>query len=504
MYSSEPAEFHVLRADGSNRELYRLVSSDGTSMIGVHGPDAAENRAFIGYSRQLHAANLPVPEIYAYDQENHVYLEEDLGNTTLFQALNNARTGDEFPEEIISYYRKVVEILPRFQVEGGKAVDFSLAYPRAMFDQRSMLWDLHYFKYMFLKLIGASFDEERLEDDFERLITFLLQAEIKHFLFRDFQSRNIMLRNTNGGNAAPWFIDYQGGRRGALQYDIASLLYDAKANIPEQVREDLLEHYLLNLEKLIPVDRDHFLRLYPGFVLMRALQALGAYGYRGLYEGKEHFVTSIPYGVKNVRRLLNNNFPIVLPELSEVFEWLQGWNHNDSITRERVHVIAPVLASQSQTTSSAQATALSEAQQPSNAQPLNVCITSFSYKKGSYPEDRSEHGGGFVFDCRAIHNPGRLQEFAELTGKDQEVVDFLSGREDVEQFWANVQDLTQRTIARYTERGFDYLSIAFGCTGGQHRSVYFAERLARHLQNNHPEITVQLEHREQTGIRTEG
>lgn len=482
-YGAEPAAFHVLRADGSNRELYRLEAPDGKAVIGVHGPDAAENRAFIGYSRQLRSAGLPVPEIYAYDAENHVYLEEDLGDTTLFQALSAARTGDVFPTEMLPSYRSVVALLPKIQVEGGKALDYSLAYPRAEFDRRSMMWDLHYFKYMFLKLAGAPFDEERLEDDFERLADFLLEAEIKHFLYRDFQSRNIMLRPQPNGESEPWFIDYQGGRRGALQYDIASLLYDAKANIPGEIRTELLHLYLDNLESLIPVDRSEFLRLYPGFVLMRALQALGAYGYRGLYEGKEHFISSIPYGVGNVLNLLNGDFPLTLPELTETFEWLQGWDHNDALITGRLHVTSPVLAHQSE--------------QAPPASDLNVHITSFSYKKGSYPADDSEHGGGFVFDCRSLHNPGRFPEFAELTGKDEEVARFLAGRDDVERFWHNVHELMQRAITRYTERGFEYLSVGFGCTGGQHRSVYFAERLAETLRRDHPHITVHLRHREQ-------
>ena len=482
-FAREPLDLQTLRADGSNRELYRLLHPDGGSVIGVHGPDAAENRAFVAYSRQLRSADLPVPEIYAYDQENHVYLEEDLGDTTLYQALSDSRTDDQFPPKMIAHYKRVVEILPRFQVEGGRVLDFSLAYPRAEFDRRSMLWDLHYFKYMFLKLIGAPFDEERLEDDFERLTDFLLKAEIRHFLYRDFQSRNIMLRRTSGTEITPWFIDYQGGRRGALQYDIASLLYDAKANIPDTIREELLEHYLTALETHTPVDRSNFLELYPGFVLMRALQALGAYGYRGLYEGKEHFVSSIPFGVTNVLRQLNADFSPALPELTEVFEWLKGWDHNDVVTKGRVHVTAPVLAAQSTVPSHSSA-------------PLSVHVTSFSYKKGSYPEDSTEHGGGFVFDCRSLHNPGRFAEFANLTGRDNHVANFLSGREDVEKFWQNIRQLTARTVERYSQRGFDYLSIAFGCTGGQHRSVYFAERLVDYMQEQYPHIAIHLEHRE--------
>lgn len=481
-YSCEPTYVGVLRADGSNRELYRLLAADGKSVVGVHGPDAAENRAFVLFSRSLRSAGLPVPEIYAVDHENHVYLEEDLGNTTLYDMLNRLRKGTEFPEQIMPAYRKVVELLPRFQVEGANHIDFSLCYPRAEFDRRSMLWDLHYFKYMFLKLTGVPFDEERLEDDFERLVDFLLQAKIEHFLYRDFQSRNIMLRGDDPATAEPFFIDYQGGRRGALQYDIASLLYDAKANLPPYVRAELLDHYLRALSALMPVDREEFIRLYPGFVLIRALQAMGAYGYRGLYEGKAHFTASIPYGIRNIRHLLDDNFPVMLPELADAFEWLGRWEDSGNTTT----TIVPEQIT---------------AEAPEESLPkLHVHLTSFSYKRGSYPKNRTEHGGGFIFDCRAIHNPGRYEEFRDLTGLDEEVVLFLKGRDDVEAFWTNICSIVDNAVAHHTERNFDYLSVAFGCTGGQHRSVYFTERMRGYLSERYPDILIHTEHREQKGL----
>ena len=486
-FGHQPAHIRTLRADGSNRQLYRLSGPDGPSVVGVHGPDAGENRAFVAFSRRLRGADLPVPQVYAFDEDHHIYLEEDLGEHTLYDRLSGLRTGDAFPEAILPAYREAVRLLPRFQVIGGRVIDFSLSMPRAEFDRRSMLWDLHYFKYMFLKLTGVQFDEERLEDDFERLIDFLLEAPIEHFLYRDFQSRNIMVPGDDPQGPELWFIDYQGGRRGALQYDIASLLYDAKANIPEGIRSELLGLYLEHLSELLPLDRQEFLRLFPGFVLIRALQAMGAYGYRGLYEGKAHFVASIPYGVRNVLTLLNGDFPIQLPELAETFEWLAR-DYNVPPTEEPTSVTP---------TPQVLITAGSEAEETSSLTPLNIRITSFSYKKGSYPVDETEHGGGYVFDCRPLHNPGRYPEFAGKTGMDEEVIGFLEGREEVEEFWRNVAAMAEAAVRRYRERQFDYLSIAFCCTGGRHRSVYFAERLAAHLRKRFPGVLVGLRHREQ-------
>ena len=290
-----------------------------------------------------------------------------------------------------------------------------------------------------------------------------------------------MLRGDDLATAEPWFIDYQGGRRGALQYDIASLLYDAKADIPDGIRQELLGIYLESLEEFIDVDREEFLRLFPGFVLMRALQAMGAYGYRGLHEGKEHFIASIPYGVRNILQLLNRDFPVVLPELAETFEWL---------AREYE---VPSPQPQEMTDSRLEGPAVTNLSSP----PLEVSITSFSYKKGSYPIDETEHGGGYVFDCRLLYNPGRYPEYKEKTGMDEEVITFLEGRDDVEAFWNNVVGIVDSAVAQYRKRGFDYLSVGFGCTGGQHRSVYFTERLARHLESQSPEVIIRTFHREQ-------
>ncbi|MEX2582917.1 MAG: RNase adapter RapZ [Gemmatimonadota bacterium] len=452
-----------LEGDGSSRKMFRLIGPGYETAIGVLGPDRDENRAFLSYTRAFRRAGLPVPELYAVDESHGAYVEEDLGDTTLFDALTAARKhdGGGFPTSILPLYRRVIEELPRFQIEGGKVVDYSVAYPRAAFDRQSILWDLNYFKYHFLKLAHIPFNEARLERDFKKFTSFLLKTDRSHFLYRDFQSRNIMLREGD-----PWFIDYQGGRRGALQYDIASLLYDAKAALPPDVREDLLGHYLDALAEFVPVDPEEFRDFYRGYVLVRIMQAMGAYGYRGFFERKIRFLQSVPPAIDNIESLLRTGkLPVDLPELESV--------------------LSTVCATGSLR------------QTPTRQKPgLTVNIGSFSYKFG-YPEDVGGHGGGFVFDMRALHNPGRYSEYTELCGLDDDVVRFLEGVPEVEQFWNHVRSLVDLQVETYLTRGFSSLSVYFGCTGGQHRSVYFAERLGRHLRNRFPGLNVALAHREQ-------
>lgn len=650
-----------LRADGSNRALYRLLDADGRSVVGVFGPDAEENRAFLSFSASLRGAGLPVPEIFAANEAEGVYIEEDLGDLTLFDAVTAAREGLEgpghpFPQSAVPLYERVVELLPRVQILGGRVVDFSVAYPCAEFDRRSMMWDLSYFKYHFLKLARVPFNESRLEADFSHLCDRLLATETDHFLYRDFQSRNIMLRDGD-----PWLIDYQGGRRGALQYDIASLLYDAKADIPEELRVELLDRYITALGQHLPVDRAAFVELYRHYVLIRILQAMGAYGYRGFFERKAHFLASVPYAVANLERLLDVGVLDELPELRVVIERIAGggfseegrgdgseWRVASSEQKENqmhTHItsstrsadpakgtrdgddqtlsrpagmaggdvigttgisrdgafpasgavrpevadaasgsVDPLQHSGGIRTSSSEgvpslpvdsagitggagdpdysgvsadlprtrrdegavgagsiggtiddgssATALkggrrdhdveepaapnsrlatrqpapaardpqpaSVAHPASSVQatgPLHLTITSFSYKRG-YPEDTSGHGGGFVFDCRALHNPGRYPEYAARTGLDAEVIAFLEGSAEVERFWESVRAIVDASLERYLARGFAELSVAFGCTGGQHRSVYMAERLARHVGGRYESVRADLRHRE--------
>ena len=456
---SPPDKVLPLRTDGSQRRYFRLTGSGPASVVGAHGPDADENRAFLAFSRSLRGAGLPVPEIYAADEGLGIWLEEDLGDTTLFDALTAARAavGGEFPAAVLASYERVVDVLPRFQVDGARVIDFALAYPRPAFDAQSMLWDLNYFKYHFLKLAHVPFSEQRLENDFARLVDHLLAADTGYFLYRDFQSRNIMLR---GGQ--PWFVDYQGGRRGAAQYDIASLLYDAKADLPEAVRAHLLERYVDAFVRHAGADRARFLEHYPGYVLIRIMQAMGAYGYRGFFERKPRFLESVPYAARNVAHLLDQGLPVDLPELENTFRYIvEHWARRES----------------------------SNAASPG----LHVRVSSFSYRDGVPPDD-SEHGGGFVFDCRSLSNPGRLPELAGRIGTDPAIAGFLEAMPETELFWRHVTGLVDAHIANFRERNFSDFSVAFGCTGGQHRSVYFAERLGDHVRKCHPDVTTSVRH----------
>ncbi len=488
-FGCPPESIAALRADGSNRSLFRLVGPGRESVVGVWGPDFEENRAFIRFSQAFRSIGLPVPEIYAADQHAGIYLEEDLGDTTLFAALSAARAGADVPEALRGIYRDVVRLLSRVQIEGGRVVDYSVAYPCAEFDRQSMMWDLNYFKYHFLKLAKIPFNEARLETDFGTLCDLLLKADRSHFLYRDFQSRNIMLRD-----GAPWLIDYQGGRRGALQYDIASLLYDAKADLPDSLRDDLLNSYLDALCEHIRVDRDRFMEAYRGYVLIRIMQAMGAYGYRGFYEGKTHFLESVPFAVANIRRLLAVGLPVAMPELRGVLERIADAEPYKRPLPHKPEGAAPAHASVANASIAVQQPVMAGA--PPMADRLSVRITSFSFRRG-YPADSTEHGGGFVFDCRSLHNPGRYDRYKALCGLDGDVVEFLEREEKVQTFWQSVHTLAESAVENYLERGFALLSISFGCTGGQHRSVYFAERLARHLRERFPEIELLVQHREE-------
>ncbi len=455
-FGRRPEGIERLAADGSQRLYYRLTGAPPASVIGAFGPDADENRAFLSFSRTFRGLGLPVPEIYAADDNLGIWLAEDLGDTTLFQAVSSAREEDRWPGSLVEAYGRVLDLLPRFQVEGGRAIDFGAAYPRAAFDRQSMLWDLNYFKYHFLKLAHVPFSEQLLENDFHRLIEHLLTAEAGYFLYRDFQSRNVLLR---GG--APWFIDYQGGRRGAAQYDVASLLYDAKANVPEGVRAQLLARYVSTFSRLADVDPGRFLETYRGFVLIRIMQAMGAYGYRGFFERKPRFLESVPYAARNVAGLLRAGLPVELPELECVFRRIvETWADRPG---------------------------------PLASPGLTVHVTSFSYRDGP-PLDEMGHGGGFVFDCRSLPNPGRFAQYSGVSGEDASVARYLEAVPETEAFWSHVVSLVEAHIASFRQRGFSDLSVAFGCTGGQHRSVYFAARLARHLRERHGDLAVRLCH----------
>lgn len=441
---------------GSGRAIIRLAGR-GTTAIGIHHTVREENAAFLDFSRHFRRHGLPVPEIFEEDLDHSVYLEEDLGDTTLFEFLAGHRIGDAIRPEAIEAYRRTVAALPKFQVVAGRDLNYKVCYPRSSFDRQSISWDLNYFKYYFLRLAGVPFNEQALEDDFNRLTRFLLAADRDYFLYRDFQSRNVMLREGH-----PWFVDYQGGRKGALQYDIASLLFDGKANLPPDMRQQLLDHYLDCLAGYIKLDRGVFMQYYYAYVYVRILQALGAYGFRGFYERKVHFLESVPYALKNLRWLADNvKLPIALPALLESLEGIAA-----SEKLQHIAVSAPP--------------------------PLTVRIFSFSFHREA-PSDASGHGGGFVFDGRSLPNPGREERFRMLTGKDAPVIEYLAHEESVRRFVDHVFALVDGAVANYQTRGFRNLMISFGCTGGQHRSVYLAEQLAKHLSGRNG-VGVTLRH----------
>jgi aminoglycoside/choline kinase family phosphotransferase len=453
--------FHVPAADarplqgqlgGSGRTIVRLTGGPFSS-IGILSNVREENVAFLEFSRHFRRHGLPVPEIYAEDLSRGVYLEEDLGDTTLFEFLGAHRNGDVLAPEAVAAYRKVVAALPRFQVEAGRDLNYSVCYPRASFDRQSINWDLNYFKYYFLRLAGIPFNEQALEDDFSRLTDFLLAADRDYFLYRDFQSRNVMLRQ-----GEPYFLDYQGGRKGALQYDIASLLYDGKADLPPAIRQQLLDDYLDGLRSYIKLDRAAFMDRYYAYVYVRILQALGAYGFRGFFERKAHFLQSVPFALKNLRWLKENvRLPIELPALMNA---IQGM-----LASEKLQGFA------------------------ASADKLTVRIFSFSFRR-EIPADESGNGGGYIFDVRSLPNPGREERFKQMTGKDAAVIDYLNQQPSVHQYLASVFTLVDASVSAYQQRDFTSLMVSFGCTGGQHRSVFFAEQLAAHLRANGVDVVV--------------
>lgn len=456
-FGVEAQSITMLPPSGSNRKYYRIAGG-GHSAIGVFNTDHKENAAFLSFSKSLRQRGVRVPEVYAADEAYGIYLQQDLGDTTLFALLTDERKANEgsFTPHLVDLYKRVLADLASIQSVGRESIDFSKCYPRAAFDRQSMTWDLQYFKYYFLKLAHIGFDEQTLEDDFGTLMDYLETTQTDFFLYRDFQSRNIMICNDQ-----PWYIDYQGGRRGAREYDVASLLYDAKADIPQTVREELMESYVAQLPE---ADRAVFESHFYAYVMIRIMQAMGAYGYRGFFEQKAHFLRSIPFAVANLRYILASHFPpLALPELRKALE--------------------AVCESE-------------ELKRMSRVTRLKVSVCSFSYKHG-IPVDNSGNGGGFVFDCRALPNPGRYEQYKKLTGRDEAVVQYFADyAEEMNTFLTAAQTMLRKSIERYIERGFTSLTVSFGCTGGQHRSVFCADQTARWIRDNF-DCDVDLRHWEQ-------
>jgi len=444
----------LLPLSGSNRHYFRLTGE--RNLIGVSGTSVDENSAFIYMAGHFRKKGLPVPEVYCYSDDKLFYLQEDLGDTLLFNAIEKGRASSIFDEGERRLLHKTISLLPSIQVVGAEGFEFSRCYPQPEFDSRSILWDLNYFKYCFLKSTGVDFLENRLEDDFQQLCNVLLQDRSETFLYRDFQSRNVMIKD-----GEPYFIDFQGGRKGPVYYDVASFLWQAKAKYPKELKDELLNSYIKSLRTHIQVDEADFRSQLRHFVLFRILQVLGAYGFRGYFEKKPHFIQSVPFAIDNLRDLLVEDYA-EYPYLCDVLRRL---------------------------------TTLKQFSEELKKRRLEVKIISFAYKKG-IPEDSSGNGGGYVFDCRAINNPGKYERFNSFTGLDEPVIRFLEDESEVKDFLNHVYMLVDASVKRYLDRGFTNLMVCFGCTGGQHRSVYCAQRLAEHLHKKFG-VKISLIHREQ-------
>lgn len=453
----------VLTASGSNRRYYRLYSDNRqVSLIGVEGTSRDENHAFLTMAAHFTAQGLNVPRVLAVSEDEMEYVQEDLGDTLLFNYIAEGRKTGVFCESEKVMLRKTMRALAQFQVKAAEDFDFNVCYPQPEFNLRSIRWDLNYFKYCFLKATGLEFQEDKLENEFERLAYILLQQkQMNAFMYRDFQSRNVMVVNEE-----PYFIDFQGGRRGPVYYDVASFLWQAKANFHDELRHELIEEYLGELTNYMPVDKQEFYATLRHFVLFRTMQVLGAYGFRGYFEKKPHFLQSIPFAIENLRRLLKDaadDYPYLIEVLHEMTEMKQF-------------------------------------KEVSVRKPLVVKVYSFSFKKG-IPADDSGNGGGFVFDCRAVNNPGKYERYNHVTGMDEPVIKFLEDDGEIFPFLDAAYRLVDASVKRYKDRGFTNLMVSFGCTGGQHRSVYAAEKMAEHI-NEKFGVEVRLIHREQNVERT--
>ncbi len=464
-----PAQCQPITGSGSNRKYFRLSDEAGNGVIGVVGTSLDENRAFLYLTRHFGEKGLPVPHILAESSDCMRYLQSDLGKRSLYDALRKGRENGNYSDAEVELLRRTIRILPVIQVHGAEGLDFSKCYPQSQMDETCVFFDLNYFKYCFLMPSGVNFHELHLENDFHLLASHLTGITVQGFMYRDFQARNIMLDDE--GN--PQLIDYQGGRRGPLHYDLASFLWQASARYPQTLRNELINEYLAALRQLQPVDETLFRADLQLCVLFRLLQVLGAYGFRGLIERKKYFLDSIPPAIDNLRRLLAEGAAADYPYLNEVLERLV----------------------EHYTPAANPANAQPSASKYDGKGPLRVRIFSFSYKKG-IPADESGNGGGYVFDCRSTHNPGRYQPYKQLTGLDKPVIDFLEKDGEILTFLDSVYRLADAHVERYLQRGFTDLMFSFGCTGGQHRSVYCAQHLAERLNKRYG-VEVQLFHREQ-------
>lgn len=469
-----------LQGSGSNRHYYRLTGPAG-SVIGVVGPSVDENKTFIYLAKHFKEKGLPVPEVYLVNEEYTHYIQEDLGSVALFDAIKEGREkGGEYTSDHIELLKRTIAKLPSMQIVGAGGLDWDKCYPLPSMGRASIQFDLNYFKYDFLKFTGVEFHEFKLEMDFHALADDLLADAENTFLYRDFQARNVMLKDGED----PMFIDFQGGRRGPIYYDVASFLWQASAHYSSALREYLIQIYLREFRKFKDVDEKKFYKNLNLWVLFRLLQVLGAYGFRGLFERKKHFIDSIAPALQNLENLLDTNdfpYPYLISVLRQVIA-LESFDLGDG-TRIQLREPKPLTKSKPY------------ASKFDNKGPLKVRVFSFSFWKG-IPADESGNGGGYVFDVRCTHNPGRYAEYKHQTGLDKPVKDFLEKDGEITVYLRSVYKLADNHVERYIKRGFTSLMFCFGCTGGQHRSVYAAQHLAEHISKKYG-VEVELVHREQ-------
>ena len=489
---AEPANVQQIPGGGSNRTYFRLTDQQGQSVIGVIGTSRDEDHAFIYLTKHFSRLQMPVPKILAASDDQLRYLQTDLGSMSLFDAIRGGReAGGRYTLKEQELLRRTIRELPKMQMQGARDLDFDNCYPQAEFDVDSVLFDLNYFKYCFLKATEIDFHELKLEADFRLMAKDLTSEQSDSFLYRDFQARNVML--DHDGN--PWFIDYQGGRKGPFYYDVASFLWQASAKYPHKLRRELVYEYYNSLKNYIEVPTvRHFVNRLSLFVLFRTLQVLGAYGFRGYFEQKKHFIESIPPAIQNLRELLASSTPWHYPYLMEILQKLTELPQFQQIetvaSRADGYKTTDLNPYKAHPQDGPATFSKYDAQGP-----LVVKVFSFSYRNG-IPEDESGNGGGYVFDCRSTHNPGRYEPYKKLTGLDEPVIRFLEDDGEILTFLDSVYKLADAHVRRYIQRGFTSLMFSFGCTGGQHRSVYSAQHLAEHIHEKFG-IEVRVEHREQ-------
>ena len=489
---TEPATTEQLPGAGSNRAYYRLTGRDGRSVIGVVGTSRDEDHAFITLARHFTKRKLPVPEVLAVSDEELRYLQQDLGTRSLYDVIRGGReAGGRYNQKEKELLRRTIRELPNIQIRGARGLDWSCCYPQPKFNADSVLFDLNYFKYCFLKPTDIDFHELKLEANFRLMAKDLTAETGTAFLYRDFQARNVMLSRDD----KPYFIDFQGGRKGPYYYDLASFLWQASARYPDRLRRELIADYYDSLRNYTEVpSMQHFTERLHLFVLFRTLQVLGAYGFRGYFERKKHFIESIPPAIDNLRQMLSENdfpYPYLVEMLQRLTELPQFAPQEESTVKRADGYRTAETNVYEANPKDGPATF----SKYDGKGPLVVRVYSFSYHKG-IPEDESGNGGGYVFDCRSTHNPGRYEPYKQLTGLDEPVIRFLEDDGEILTFLDSVYRLADAHVARYLQRGFTSLMFAFGCTGGQHRSVYSAQHLAEHIHRKFG-IEVRICHREQ-------